>query len=95
MANSVQERFSLHTRWALNMVELICMSVLGVAYINACIEERKEEELRKKQEELDELKLKVFWYAVKNNMLYNDVVKLIEEKQLTLDDINKESEEHE
>lgn len=78
------------------MFELICMSVLGVAYINAYIEERKEEEeRRKKQEELEELKLNVFWYAVKHNMFYNDVVKLIEEKTLTLDDIDKESEEHE
>lgn len=66
-----------------NMLELLMMSVLGATYVSACKEERKEEKI-------NELKLKVFWYAVKHSMLYNDVVKLIEENKLTIEDIENE-----
>ena len=65
------------------MLELLMMSVLGAAYISACNQERKEEKI-------NELKLKVFCYAVKHSMLYNDVVKLIEQKKLTIEDIENE-----
>ena len=71
------------------------MSILGVAYIDACIQECKEEELRKQQEKIKELKIKVFCYAVRHKMLYNDVVKLIEDHKLTFDQIDKDAKENE
>ena len=77
------------------MFELICMSILGAAYIDACIQECKEEELRKQQEKIKELKIKVFCYAVRHKMLYNDVVKLIEDHKLTFDQIDKDAKENE
>ena len=77
------------------MFELICMSILGVAYIDACIQEQKEEELIKQQDKLKEHKIKVFCYAVRHKMLYNDVVKLIEDHKLTFDQIDKDAKENE
>ena len=71
------------------------MSILGAAYIDACIQECKEEELRKQQEKTRELKIKVFCYAVRHKMLYNDVVKLIEDHKLTFDQIDKDAKENE
>ena len=71
------------------------MSILGAAYIDACIQECKEEELRKQQEKIKELKIKVFCYAVRHKMLYNDVVKLIEDHKLTFDQIDKDAKENE
>ena len=71
------------------------MSILGAAYIDACIQECKEEELRKQQEKIKELKIKVFCYAVRHKMLYNDVVKLIEDHKLTFDQIDKDTKENE
>ena len=65
------------------MLELIMMSILGAAYVSTLKQEQKEEKIK-------ELKLKIFCYAVKHSMLYNDVVKLIEEKKLTIDDIEQE-----
>lgn len=70
------------------MLELICISVLGVAYFAAYAQERKEEKLK-------ELKTKVFWYAVRHKMLYNDVVKLIQDHKLTFEEIDKDEEENE
>lgn len=71
------------------------MSILGATYIDACIQECKEEELRKQQEKIKELKIKVFCYAVRHKMLYNDVVKLIEDHKLTFDQIDKDAKENE
>ena len=59
------------------------MSILGAAYVSTLKQEQKEEKIK-------ELKLKIFCYAVKHSMLYNDVVKLINEKKLTIDDIESE-----
>lgn len=72
------------------MLELLCMSLLGVAYVNACIEERRELERKKKEEELMELKLTIFCYAVRHHLLYNDVVTKIEHNELSLEDIRKD-----
>lgn len=77
------------------MFELICMSFLGVAYIFECAKERKEEELRKQKERIRELKIKVFCYAVRHKMLYNDVVKLIEEHKLSFEEIERDEKEYE
>ena len=67
------------------MLELICISVLGAAYFATYAKERKEEKLK-------ELKTKVFWYAVRHEMLYNDVVKLIQDHKLTFEEIDKDEE---
>ena len=77
------------------MFELICMSILGLAYADACIQEHREEELRKQHEKLKDLKIKVFCYAVRHKMLYNDVVKLIEENKLSFEDLNRETQKYE
>ena len=53
------------------MLELLCMSILGAAYIKACIDEAKEAEIEKEKERIRDLKIKVFCYAVRHNMLYN------------------------
>lgn len=63
------------------MLELIMMSFLGVAYVAALKEEEK-------QKRINELKTKVFLYAVTHHMLYHEVVKKIENKELSLEEIN-------
>ena len=72
------------------MFEFICMSILGVAYVNACIDERKERKRKKKEEEIMNLKIKIFCYAVRHHLLYNDVVKQLENNELSLEDIRKD-----
>lgn len=78
-----------------NMFELICMSLLGVAYIHACKEEVAEEKRRKEKERIRDLKISVFCYAVRHHLNYDDVVKMIQDKKLTLDDIERDRKEHE
>ena len=77
------------------MLELLTMSILGVAYVSSCIQERKEELEKQHKEKIRELKIDVFCYAVRHKMLYNDVVKLIEENKLSFEDLNKETQKHE
>lgn len=78
-----------------NMLELICMSLLGVAYVNACIEEAAEEKRQKEKERIRDLKISVFCYAVRHHLNYNDVVKMLQDKKLTFDDIERDRKEHE
>ena len=73
------------------MLELLCMSLLGVAYVNACIEERRELERKKKEEELMDLKLTIFCYAVRHHLLYNDVVTKIEHNELSINEIKADA----
>ena len=40
-----------------NMFELICMSLLGVAYVHACKEEAAEEKRQKEEERIRDLKI--------------------------------------
>ena len=63
------------------MLELIMMSFLGAAYVAALKEEEK-------QKRINDLKTKVFLYAVTYHMLYHEVVKKIENKELSLEEIN-------
>ena len=63
------------------MLELIMMSFLGAAYVAALKEEEK-------QKRINDLKTKVFLYAVTHHMLYHEVVKKIENKELSLEEIN-------
>ena len=74
------------------MLELLCMSLLGVAYIKACIDEAKEAEIEKEKERIRDLKIKVFCYAVRHKLLYNQVVEMIQNGKLTLADITEDKE---
>jgi len=74
------------------MFELITMSLLGVAYIKACVDETNEEKKRKEEERIRDLKIKVFCYAVRHKMLYNQVVEMIETGKLTFADIDNDKE---
>lgn len=78
-----------------NMFELICMSLLGVAYIHVYKEEAAEEKRQKEEERIRDLKISVFCYAVRHRLNYNDVVKMIQDKKLTFDDIERDRKEHE
>ena len=66
------------------------MSLLSAAYINACINEAKEAEIEKEKERIRDLKIKVFCYAVRHNMLYNQVVEMIQKKELSFSDLNND-----
>ena len=77
------------------MFELICMSLLGVAYVHARIEEAAEEKRQKEEERIRNLKISVFCYAVRHHLNYNNVVKMIQDKELTFDDIERDSQEYE
>ena len=77
------------------MFELICMSLLGVAYIHACKEEAAEEKRQKEEERTRDLKISAFCYAVRHRLNYNDVVKMIQDKKLSFDDIERDRKEHE
>lgn len=65
------------------MFELLCMSFLTISYFAALIDE-------KKQEKINELKIKVFCYAVRHKLLYNDVVNMLQEKTITFEDVEKD-----
>ena len=75
------------------MFELIAMSLLGAAYVKACVDESKEEKKRKEEDRIRDLKIKVFCYAVRHNMLYNQVVELIQNGKLTFEDIEVDKEQ--
>ena len=62
------------------------MSLLGVAYVAALKEEEK-------QERVNKLKTKVFLYAVSHHMLYHEVVRKIENKELSLEEIDNGQQE--
>lgn len=71
------------------------MSLLGVAYVNARIEEAKEEKALKEKERIRDLKISVFCYAVRHGLKYNEVVEMIQNKKLTFGDIEKDAKEYE
>ena len=57
------------------------MSLLGVAYVDARIKEAKEERIK-------ELKIKVFYYAIRHRLLYNDVLDLLKNNAISLNDLD-------
>ena len=77
------------------MFELIAMSLLGAAYVKTCVDESREEKKQKEEEKIRSLKIKVFCYAVRHNMLYNQVVDLIQNGKLCFEDINADMESKE
>lgn len=77
------------------MFELLCMSLLTVAWIYAKKEEKIEEEKRKEKERTLDLRVSVFCYAVGHNLLYNQVVEMIRNNQITIEDIRKDNDEYE
>lgn len=72
------------------MFELITMSLLTLGYINASVEESKEAKLMKEKERIQDLKIKVFCYAVRHHMLYDEVVKKLQNKELTFEDLEND-----
>ena len=70
------------------MLELFTMSVLALCYIKACVDEKTEEETVKEKERIRELKIKIFCFAVRNGLLYDDVVKMIQDGKLSFDELN-------
>ena len=74
------------------MFELLTMSLLGIAYIAEKIEESKEEQIQKEKERIANLKIKVFCYAIRHKMLYDEVVKKLQNKELTFEEIENEKE---
>ena len=75
------------------MFELLCMSLLGIAYVDACIKEEIEEKTLREKEKIRDLKISVFCYAVRHHLIYDDVVKMLQNKSLTFDDIEKDNNE--
>lgn len=67
------------------------MSLLSAAYVKACVDEFEEEKKQKEEERIRDLKIKVFCYAVRHKLLYNQVVKLIQSGKLTFEDIKNEN----
>lgn len=70
------------------MLELITMSILTLCYIKSCIDEKYEDESQREKERIRNLKVKVFCYAVKNGMLYDDVVNMIQRGDVSINDLN-------
>ena len=70
------------------MLELITMGLLGASYIAALSNEAKEETLLKEKERIIDLKIKVFCYAVRHNMLYNEVIEKLQKKEFSWEDIS-------
>lgn len=70
------------------MLELITMSVLALCYIKASVGEKLEEKSEKEKERIRDLKIKVFCYAIRNGLLYDDVVKMIRDRKITIEDLN-------
>ena len=73
------------------MLELVTISLLTLCYIKDCIDEKREEEVEKEKERIRDFKVKVFCYAVKNGMLYDDVVNMIQRGDLSVNDLNIKS----
>ena len=72
------------------MFELIAMSLLGAAYIKALNDESKEEKERKEAERIRDLKIKVFCYAIRHGMLYDQAVEKLKKKELTFEEIEND-----
>ena len=71
------------------------MSLLGIAYAETSIEEPIEEKKQKEEERVRDLKIFVFCFADRNCLNYNDVMKMIQDKKLTFDDIERDRKEYE
>lgn len=71
------------------MFELLAMAYLGICAVdNLCEHHRLMKDIQK-EAALNELKMKVWRYAVLNDLSYDYVVKCIEEKRLTFALIDK------
>ena len=75
------------------MFEFICMSLLGIAYVGAVIKEKEEERIKREKERIFDLKITIFCYAVRHNLLYDKVVEMIQNKEITIDEIKKDGKE--
>ena len=71
------------------MLEFVTISVLCLCYIKSCIEEKHEDEVKKEKEKIRDLKIKVFCFTVRHGMVYNDVVKDLQEGKLSFDNLDE------
>ena len=71
------------------MLELITTAILSFCYIKSCVDENIEEENLKEKERIKDIKISVFCHAVAKKILYNDVVKQLQDRKITLEEINK------
>ena len=71
------------------MFELIAMTLLGIAYINALKDESDEEKRQQEREKCLDLKCKVFAYSVRKGRLYNEVVGDLKSGKLSMNEIEK------
>ena len=69
------------------MLELITMTLLSASYVAALSNEASEEKEQREKERIRDLKIKVFCYAIRHNMLYNQVVEKLQKKELSFEDI--------
>lgn len=72
----------------------IALIRLSIAYVDACIKEEIEEKTLKDKEMIKDLKISVFCYAVRHHLNYDDVVKMLQNKSLTFEDIEKDNDEY-
>ncbi len=69
------------------MFEFLVMSLLGICYVKACIDEA---EIAKREEEIEEystLQAKMFVYSVHKGLLYSDVLSDVKSGKLTINEI--------
>ena len=71
------------------------MSLLGAAYVITSLDEAEQEKKQKEKERINELKSKVFFYAIRHHMLYNEVVQKINNKELSFEEIDKDEKDSE
>ena len=76
------------------MFEMICMSLLGLAYLIEIANETIEEKELKEKERIRDLKISVFCYAVRHKLQYDEVVKMIQSGKLNFNNIKKDSENY-
>ena len=59
------------------------------------VKKKRPKKRQKEEERIRDLKISVFCYAARHHLKYNDVVKMIQDKKLTFDDIERDRKEHE
>ena len=71
------------------MFELLAMSLLGICYVKACVDEAQ---ITKREEEIEEystFQAKIFVYSVHKGLLYSDVLNDVKSGKLTINEIQE------
>lgn len=71
------------------MLELITTAILSFCYIKSCVDENIKEENLREEKRIRDIKISVFCYAVAKKILYNNVIKQLQDRKITLEEINK------